>query len=142
MKPSLAVFLHSHRYDRLYQAVSLVLTASSMGWPCQLFLFYGALGSYVSGAWDEINIVAEGSGDAPEWMRDLAHGFEAANVPSLYEMLETAAKEPGGVKVLACSMSCRVLGLDVRSVREKVDEVVGLPTMVQLAECAAHVVHI
>ncbi len=145
MKPSLVVFLHGHRYDRLYQASSMVLTASAMGWPCHLFLFYGALASYIARTWDEVNITAS-LGEAPEslltWSGRLQSGFEAGNFPSLYDMLEKAAAESGGLKILACSTSCTLLGLDVAEVRAEVDEVVGLPTMMQIAGEARHVLYI
>lgn len=140
MKPSLVVFLHSDRYDRVYQAVSLVLTASSMGWPCHLFLFYGALGSYLTGAWDVVNIRT--AGEDASWMNTLQISLEAGNQPSCYEMLEKARGETGGIRVYACSASCKALGVDIASVREKVDEVVGLPTMLRIAEEARHVLYV
>ena len=143
MKPSLVVFLHSSRYDRLYQAASLLLTASSMGWPCYLFLFYDALGSFIAGTWDEVNIASSSAEPAlPPWARQLQEGFESANLPSLYDTLRKAADENGGLKILACSASCRMLGLDVSQVRDRVDEIVGLPTMMQIAEEAKHVLYI
>lgn len=140
MKPSLVVFLHSHRYDRLRQAMGMLLTASSMGWSCNLFLFYGALASYVNKTWDEVNVDA--GGDAPDWAGVLQMEFEADNHPSLYEMLEKARDESGGVRVCACTASCKSLALDTAAVRAMVDEVVGLPTMLQIAEDARHVVYI
>lgn len=145
MKPSLVVFLHSHRYDRLFQAMGLLLTASSMGWPCHLFVFYGALASYVSGTWDEVNITAASQpADSPlaAWQVDLQNSFETGNYPSLYEMLEKARAENGGVRVCACSASCKTLGLRSAAVRNKVDEIVGLPTMLGIAEEAKHVMYI
>ena len=146
MKASLAIFLHSHQYDRLYQASSIMLTASSMGWSCHLFLFYGALASYVNGTWDEVNVEACESdlprAVRPPWLKELAYGFEKHNFPSLYDMLEKARKEQGGVKVLACSTSCKVLNLATHEVRERVDEVVGLPTMMQIAEGTTHVMYL
>ena len=145
MKPSVAIFLHSHRYDRLYQASSLVLTGSSMGWQTHIFLFYQALASFVNGTWDEVNITESPDGavaQAPAWLRDLERGFEVSNLPSLYDMIDKAREESGGLKVLACSTSCKVLGLDMKTVRDKVDEIVGLPTMMQIAEKAMHVLYI
>jgi len=144
MKPHLVVFLHSDRYDRLYQAVSMVLTASALGRACHLNLFYQALGSYVNGTWDNVNIAPDSSGRAgsTDFAQKMQKGFELSNFPSLYEMLEKAREESGGVKVLACTTSCKILDLDTAAVREKVDEVVGLPTMLRLAEEADHVIYI
>jgi peroxiredoxin family protein len=148
MKPTLVIFLHSHRYDRLLQAMSLLLTASSMGWPCHLFLFYGALASYMGGGWDEVNL-ASGQTDGvhnleprPVWADKLQAHFEQGDNLSLYEMLKKARAESGGVGVCACSASCKSLGLDPTSVREMVDEIVGLPTMVRIAEEAKHVMYV
>ena len=146
MKPGLVIFLHSHQYDRLYQASSMLLTASAMGWPCHLFLFYGALASFVNETWDEVNI-EDGAADAPAsvrppWLKELAYGFETHNFPSLYDMINKAREEQGGLKVVACSTSCKVTNLPIDAVREKVDEVVGLPTMMQIAESAKHVLYL
>jgi peroxiredoxin family protein len=140
VKNSLVVFLHSHRYDRVHQAVSLVLTASSMGWPCHLFLFYGALGSYLAGTWDEVDIAS--AGDGAPWMETLQRSFETDNRPSLYAMLAKAREESGGLRVCACSASCKALDVDIATVRQKVDEIVGLATMLRIAEEARHVLYV
>ena len=148
MKPSLVVFLHSDRYDRLYQANAMVLTASSMGWSCHIFLFFHALASYMAGTWDDINVssFAQSAVENPDYNADLANalqdGFESANNPSLYGMLEKARAENGGVKLYACSRSCKLLDLDLSAVREKVDEIVGLPTMMQISEDSRHVIYV
>lgn len=145
MKPTLVIFLHSHRYDRLYQAMSMLLTASSMGWKCHLFLFYHALASYMKGSWDDVNVASLGpetGTPAALWVEEMTQGFETHNFPSLYDMLDKAREESGGVNILACSSSCKVLNLDHRLVREKVSEVVGLPTMMGIAEKATHVLYV
>ena len=140
---ALVVFLHSHAYDRVYQAISLILTASSMGWPCHLFLFYGALASYMEGTWDDVSMMDESAkAGAPTWLPELEKNLELANFPSLYEMLQKARAESGGVAVFACSTSCKVLGIDCGRVREEVDEIVGLPTMLQIAGDATHMIYI
>ncbi|MCZ6766376.1 MAG: DsrE family protein [bacterium] len=142
---ALVVFLHSHAYDRVYQAISLILTASAMGWPCHLFLFYGALASYMEGTWDDVNITdqnVKAGAAAPAWLPELEKNLELANFPSLYEMLQKARTESGGVAVCACSTSCKVLGMDYGRVREEVDEIIGLPTMLQIAGDAKHMIYI
>lgn len=148
MKPTLVIFLHSYRYDRLFQAMGLLLTASSMGWSCHLFLFYGALASYTEGTWDEVNLASSqidgdhGLEPQPLWVKKLQAHFEQGGYLSLYEMLKKARSESGGVRVCACSASCKSLGLDSASVREMVDEIVGLPTMLRIAEEARHVMYV
>jgi len=142
MKPSLAIFLHSHGHDRVYQAASLALAAASLGWSCHIFLFFQALATYVDGGWDAIAFEekqAETSGDdarSKDLARRLERGFENAALPSVYEMIERARREEGGVRIYACSASVRLLELDPGAVRGKVDEIVGLPTMLRIAESA------
>ena len=142
MKPALVILLHSHARDRVYQAASLCLAASSMGWACHLVLFYQALAEYVGGAWDadpgEMN-APEAGGDRRRldgWSRSAEHGFDDAGFPPIAELLEKARGEEGGLKLYACSASVRVLGLDPEVVRRRVDEIVGLPTVLGIAESA------
>ena len=153
MSNSLAVFLHDSRYDRIYQAVNLVLTASSMGWSCHLFLFFGALGAYMADEWDEVNIYRPEQGalfspgdpadrSAPDWLGQLQRNIELANFPSLYELLKRAKEESGRLSICACSTSVRLLGLDTNAVKKRVDEIVGLPTMLQISAQADQVIYI
>lgn len=106
-----------------------------MGRPCHLFLFYGALGKFAARQWDEVD-VAPADGGAPEWTRTLQRAFELGEVPSLYDLIERAREEPGGLKVLACSASMRWLELEPARVREQVDEIVGHATMLDVASGA------
>lgn len=141
MQPVLTIFLHSARYDRVFQAVNLLQTACSMGWRGNLFLFYEALASFMAGGWDEIDLAAGPDGtrdqESPagerggDPLRALQRGFELSNAPSPYETLESARSD--GCIVCACSASVKLLGLDTRAVKERLDEIVGLPTMLQIA---------
>jgi len=135
MPKPLVVFLHSDSYDRVYQCVNILLTASSMGRTCYLFLFYGALGSLVAGAWDDE--AWSGYGEDAEaqrpWARTLARRFELSDTPSPRAVLDRARSEPGGVKVLACSNSVQLLGLEPAAVKRSVDEIVGLSTMLEIS---------
>lgn len=141
MKSGLTIFLHSHSYDRVYQAVSMVLSASSLGWPSHLFLFYQALATYMDGTWDDIRI-GDGPRDPGGLGVKLEEGFEAANLPSLYKMLEKARGEEGGLRIYACSSSVRVLGADLSAVREQVDDIVGLTSMLKIADSVNQVLYV
>ncbi len=132
MSKPLAIFLHSSRYDRVYQAANLLLTASGMGRPCYLFLFYEALATFLDGSWSDVRVSTGSAEDAPAWAQTLQRGFETSDSPSPYEILEMAAAQPGGLKVCACSTSTKLLGLEPRNVREKVDEIIGLATMLEV----------
>lgn len=144
MEQSLVIFLHSSRYDRLFQAVNLLHTACAMGWRCHLFLFFDALASFAAGTWDEVNL-ADGDPAQPQAGgaanargasagSTLQRAFELSNNPSLYETLAAARKS--GLVVCACSASVRLLSLEAQSLKKTVDEIVGLPTMLQIASTA------
>lgn len=133
MDRPLAIFLHSAGYDRVYQAASLLLTASSLGRPGYLFLFYGALATYASGQWDDPEALFHEPAGAPAWAQKLRRSFALSDSPSPYEILELARKEPGGLTVCACSTSAQLLGLEPADVRGRVDEIVGHAAMLDLA---------
>lgn len=146
MPLSLTIFLHSARYDHVFQAVNLLQTACSMKWRGNLFLFYEALASFMAGGWDEVDLVGR-SGEvrdpaAPAGDRGrsplhvLERGFELSNAPSPYETLGLARTD--GCIAYACSSSVKLLGLDPRDVKERLDEIVGLSTMLQIAGKSTH----
>ena len=137
---SLVIFLHSSTYDRLFQAANLLLTASSMGQKCYLFLFYGALATFVDGSWDDV--LSEPARNAPDWARTLARSFELADTPSLYEVIDMAKKETGGLTVCACSTSMKMLGLEPAAVGPKVDQIIGHATMLDIASQTNQVLYI
>lgn len=147
MEKTFVIFLHSSRYDRIYQAVNLQLTASSMGWRCYLCLFYEALATFVDGSWNDVTLLPEvGTSPYPKtqqkWLETLERGFELSNLRSLYDLLANAKREKGGLTVFACSASVKFLGLDPADVKIRVDEIVGLPTMWQVASKADRVLYI
>jgi peroxiredoxin family protein len=135
MSAPFTIFLHSCGYDRIYQAVNMLLAASSMGRPCHLFLFYQALAAYAADEWDKTIVSGgenTGEGGTP-WDEEVTGAFELSNTPSLYGILETARNESGGVSVYACSASIQLLGLDPSEIKTKVDGIVGLATMLELS---------
>jgi peroxiredoxin family protein len=148
MSKSLVLYLHSDSYDRIYQAINILMTATSFGRNCYLFLFYHALGAYAAGAWDDMK-VARSSGridetpdHAPPWQQKLQRSFELANLPSLYELLDRARNAEGSLAVYACSNSTQYLGLDPADVKKHVDEIVGLATMLEITSSADQVFYI
>jgi peroxiredoxin family protein len=148
MSSPLVIFLHSDSYDRVYQAVNMILTAASAGRKCYLFLFYHALGAYMSGEWDNLK-VAPSAGrctdnfeEAPPWAQTLKQSFEVANTPSLYEMLARAKETGGEVALYACSNSVQYLDLDPADVKGRVDEIVGLVTMLEISSQSCQVLYI
>lgn len=148
MPNPLVIYLHSDSYDRVYQAINMILTAASAGRKCYLFLFYHALGAYMSGEWDDLKIApstgrhTDNSEEIPPWMRTLKRSFEVANTPSLYEMLARAKESDGEVVVYACSNSVQRLDLDPAAVKGRVDEIVGLAAMLEISSQSNQVVYI
>lgn len=140
MPSPLVIFLHSCSYDRLFQAVNLLVTASSMGSRCHLFLFYGALATYVDGSWDDIGLELP-AGSLP-WAKTLQRNFELADTPSLYDLIDMAKKEKGGLTVCACSTSMNMLGLDPARVTACVDQVMGHAAMLEIAGRTDQVLYI
>jgi len=138
---SLVIFLHSSTYDRLFQATNLLLTASSMGQECHLFLFYGALATYVDGSWDDAGLGPDAG--KLDWARTLERSFDLADTPSLYDVVRMARGERGGLTVYACSTSMKMLGLDPADVRSGgVDEIVGHAAMLEIAARTNQVLYI
>jgi peroxiredoxin family protein len=148
MPGPLVIFLHSDGYDRIYQAVNMIATAAAAGESCYLFLFYHSLGSYMAGEWDNMNLTpsagcGDGSSDqSPPWARTLERSFELANLPSLYQLLERAKEGEGDVTIYACSNSMRYLDLDPADVNRRVDGVVGLATMLDIASDGSPVLYL
>jgi peroxiredoxin family protein len=140
MASPLVIFLHSASYDRLFQAANLLVTASSMGRRCHLFLFYGALATYLDGTWDDIGF--EFPSHSLPWAKTLARSFELADTPSLYELMEMAKGEPGGLTISACSTSMMMLDLEPTSVGGKVDRVLGHAAMLEIASQTDQVLYI
>ena len=87
-------------------------------------------------------------GDSPraqeggsDWRKKLSRSMETANFPSLYHLL-AKARNDYGVKVCACSFSFRLLKLDAGEATNRVDEIIGLSTMLQIASQTKHVMYI
>ena len=116
---------------------------------CQVicFLFYHALGSYMAGGWDEMKIsksAGQRGSDSDEtpWQSTLERSFELANLPSLYDILERARNREGEVTVYACSNSTQHLSLDSADAKTRVDEIVGLSTMLHVTSGECHVLYL
>ncbi|MGD8412867.1 MAG: hypothetical protein PVF33_01470 [Candidatus Latescibacterota bacterium] len=148
MSRPLVILLHSDGYDRIYQAVNMIATAASAGRRCYLFLFYHALGSYIAGEWDDMDLspsAGRKSGDSaeiPPWFCALEQSFELANLPSLYQILERAKDGDGEVTVYACSNSMQFLDLEPAEVSRRVDGIVGLATMLDIASDASQTLYL
>jgi peroxiredoxin family protein len=141
MSKPLVIYLHSDSYDRIYQAVNMLMTAASTGQNGYLFLFYHALGSFMAGAWDDAQL-SPSSGEKSPWRDTLERSFELANLPSLYDLLDRAREADGTLAVYACSNSTQFLGLDPADVKKRADQIVGLATMLEISGNADQVLYL
>ena len=112
-RESWVVLLHRDEAGGLYEAAAMAAAAGSLDVSVTLVWFDAALDALVSGRLDE-------SGD----------GGAAAG-------LLADARETGRVRFLACSASAVRSEGGVGAVRERVDEIVGWPTVVGLIRAAS-----
>ena len=107
------VLLQRGDSDSLYEAAAMAASATSLGVSVTLVWFDAALEALVAGRIDE----AADRGASPL-------------------SLLAAARETGRLRLLACSASAVNARAGVESVRSRVDEIVGWPTVVSLMRSA------
>lgn len=125
------LFLHSGNYDKLYQAVMLAITSASMGNKVYIFLFFWALRKFVT---DKIDVIEFPDGMHEEDKR-LLEAVPQGQPNMLKELLSEVSKM-GNLEVYACSGAVKLMELDEELVKSKVKEIIGLPTMLKMAEGA------
>lgn len=125
------LFLHSGSYDKLYQAVMLAATAAAMGNKVYIFLFFWALKKFVNDKLDEIDFAADIQDEDKKLLEAVPQGQP--------DMLKELLRELGGtgnLEVYACSGAVKLMKLDEDLVKTKVKDIIGLPTMLKMAEGA------
>ena len=111
---SILVLAHGGSWDRRYQVSALAASATTLGDSVELALFFGALDAWARGAWDRLDPAGPVTAEA----------IEATDFPPLSTLIE-AARATGALTILACSASCRFLGLSPLQVQPTVDAIVG-----------------
>ncbi len=125
------LFLHSGNYEKLYQAVMLAITAASMGSKVYIFLFFWALKKFAT---DKLDVI-----DFPEGMQEEERRLLEAvpqGQPNMLKELLSEVGQMGNLEVYACSGAVSLMGLDEEQVKSRVDDIIGLPTMLKMAEGA------
>jgi peroxiredoxin family protein len=117
MSAPLVVFLSGAGWTARYQAVTVAVTAASLGDEVTLVLAFEPLRALVEGRFDE---------GAPATVA-------AARVPPLAETLGEARRELG-LRLVACETAVRLAGLDVEVARAALDELEPLPSQVRRAQ--------
>jgi peroxiredoxin family protein len=125
------LFLHSGNYEKLYQAVMLAITSASMGNKVYIFLFFWALKKFVT---DKLDVIEFPDGMQAEDRR-LLEAVPQGQPDMLKELLSEVSKM-GNLEIYACSGAVKLMELDEDLVKSKVDDIIGLPTMLKMAEGA------
>ena len=125
------LFLHSGNYEKLYQAVMLAITSASMGNKVYIFLFFWALKKFVT---DKLDVI-EFPDEMQEEDRRLLEAVPQGQPNMLKELLSEVSKM-GNLEIYACSGAVKLMELDEELVKSKVDDIIGLPTMLKMAEGA------
>ena len=127
----IVLFLHSGNYEKLYQAVMLAITSASMGNKVYIFLFFWALKKFVT---DKLDVIEFPDGMQEEDRR-LLEAVPQGQPNMLKELLSEVSKM-GNLEIYACSGAVKLMKLDEEFVKSKVDDIIGLPTMLKMAEGA------
>ena len=126
-KDSFFIISHASSFDRLYQTVTIAVTAASLGNEVYVILFFDALKKFVQGNMDKDDL----SGDMGEEKEEVYKRMKSMNPLSMQEMIDTV-KPLGNLKFIACSANVEFMELDKNEVLKKVDEIMGLPTILKM----------
>ena len=127
-KPRFVIFLHGGTYDKLYQAATIGLTAAAMGKEVYVFLMFWAIKKLAMGELDRVDFSPAYEAHAEE----VARIMNEKKAPKISEMFEEA-KEVGSFKLIACSAGLEYMSVKYEDFASKVDDVLGLPLILNLA---------
>ncbi len=102
-----------------------------MGNKVYIFLFFWALEKFVNDKIDEIELPAGSQDEHKRLLEAIPQG--SSNM--LRELLDEVSKM-GNLKIYACSGAVKLMELDEELVKTKVNDIIGLPTMLKMAEGA------
>ncbi|RMF94010.1 MAG: hypothetical protein D6734_08740 [Candidatus Schekmanbacteria bacterium] len=131
------ILSHSSNYDRLYQTITIAVTAASLGNEVYVVLFFDALRKFVEGEMDREDL----SDDMGAEKKEVYKRMKTMNPMSMQEMIDTV-KPLGNLKFIACSANVEFMGLEKEKVLEKVDEIMGLPTILKMMKEAKNQLYI
>jgi peroxiredoxin family protein len=127
-KPRFVIFLHGGTYDKLHQAATIGLTAAAMGKEVYVFLMFWAIKKLAMGELDRVDFSPAYEAHAEEVARIMTE----KKAPKISEMFEEA-KEVGSFKLIACSAGLEYMNVKYDDFASKVDDVMGLPLILNLA---------
>ena len=127
-KPRFVIFAHNATYDKLHQVATLGMTAAAMGKDVIVVLLFWTIKKLAAGQLDVVDFPPEYAGHADEVRRLL----QEKKVPKISEMF-AEAKQVGQFRLIACSAGLEYMGVDAAAVAKNVDEVLGLPAILNLS---------
>jgi len=130
-KKKFVIYAHSGTYDKLYQIITLAVTAASMGKETYIFLFFWALKKFVREEFDPERLALEFGEDGQR----MAKRLQEVNPVPLNEILSEVRKV-GNLKIYACTGAVKIMELEEAEVQSKVDDIMGLTTLFEIADGA------
>ena len=130
-QPKFVIFAHHATYDTLHQVATLGLTAAAMGKDVIVILLFWTIKKLAEGKIDVIDFPPEYASSAEEVTRLL----KEKKVPKISEMFQDA-RLVGRFRLIACSAGLEYMGVDPDVVTRNVDEVMGLPAIINLTSGA------
>jgi len=127
-KPVFVIFAHNATYDKLHQVATLGLTAAAMGKDVIVVLLFWTIKKLAAGQLDVVDFPPEYAAQGDEVRRLL----KEKKVPKISEMF-SEAKQVGSFRLIACSAGLEYMGVDAAAVAKNVDEVLGLPAILNLS---------
>ncbi len=135
-KKSFVIFAHKGTYDKLHQVATIALTAAAMGKDVYIILFFWALRKFYTGEIDKPDFSAE----YKDISENIIKLMREKKVPPVSEMLADARQM--GVKIIVCSAGLEYMGIKDNEQPELVDEVWGLPKVLNTVEQSQTVLYI
>jgi peroxiredoxin family protein len=127
-RPRFVIFAHNATYDKLHQVATLGLTAAAMEKDVVVVLLFWTIKKLAQGQIDVIDFPPEYGMHAEE----VARLLKEKKVPKISEMFNEA-RQVGQFRLIACSAGLEYMGVDTHTVAQNVDEVMGLPAILNLA---------
>ncbi|MDR0965648.1 MAG: hypothetical protein LBM75_03960 [Myxococcales bacterium] len=125
MTNRLAIFLHSGDYDRVHQAFSAAVAATSLGREVDLYFFWWALDRLIRDDFDLPNFAGQPSDQAVQRLRqDIDERFAEGQFPTTRQLLDSL-RASEHAHLFACSGSLAILGKRANAVEGKVEALVG-----------------
>jgi peroxiredoxin family protein len=127
-KKKLAVAVHSGTLDKLYCALILGSTATSMGWEAHFYFTFWGLQAIVKGAMEKAVLPV----DYKQMEKPMREKLKQMKYPTPYELLKRM-KRSGLLKLYACTPTMEMFGIKREDLIPEVDELAGAATFLNVA---------